>query len=221
MRRAGVCLAAVVAAALSVGCGVQFGGLSSSAPSGGMAVVDLDRVSAETGKNLEMKDAFNKAENALKAALVNAQASAESQLKAKAEEMGLSDESSDEVKQQFVRLRASAANQLSQAQRLATAKLTQFRQEQVALFRADLKPVLQEVAAKRGMSTVVPKNDGLLLAIDSGVDITDEVIAAYQKRPKSAAPAAPAAAATEKAAAQKAAAAKTAKQESETPSNTR
>lgn len=50
-----------------------------------------------------------------------------------------------------------------------------FRQALVDQFREQAKPVLREVAAARGLSIVVPKNDGLLLTIDPAVEITDDV----------------------------------------------
>jgi len=36
---------------------------------------------------------------------------------------------------------------------------------------------LRDVAAARGLSIVIPKNNGLLLSIDPAVEITDEVAA--------------------------------------------
>ncbi|HTN01690.1 MAG TPA: hypothetical protein VL132_07420, partial [Planctomycetaceae bacterium] len=52
------------------------------------------------------------------------------------------------------------------------------------------------IAAKRGLGIVVPKNEGFLLSVDPGVDITAEVLEALKaRRPAAPAVAAPAAAA--------------------------
>lgn len=206
MRKFGVCLALAGVSVWSAGCGSQSGGQSSNSLRGGVAVVDLDRVGAETGKSLDMKEAFAQQQGAWRQLLVNAEVNAKTQLVTKAKDLGLDseskDEPTDEAKREFLQMRANAVNQLTQAQNVAGTKLGQFQQEQIAKFRAELKPILQQAAAKRGLSTVIPKNDGLLLAVDPGIDITDDVIQEYQKsrlnavdRPAPATPAAPVAAA--------------------------
>ena len=78
----------------------------------------------------------------------------------------------------------NAGNVLGKLQNEAGTKLNQYRQDQIAKFRTEIKPLAQEIAAKRGLSIVIPKNEGLLLSVDPGVDITDDVIKAYlAKRP--------------------------------------
>ena len=70
MRKFGVCLALTGATAMMTGCGF-FGGQSSTSSSrGGIAVVDLDKVAAETGKNHEMNDAYDLQAGSVKQALV-------------------------------------------------------------------------------------------------------------------------------------------------------
>lgn len=197
MRKFGVCLALTGATVWLTGCGMQFGGQSSTSR-GGLAVVDLDKVAEQTGKSIEMRQALQLQENAYKQELVSFRNKATAELEAKAKDLKDQGENApDEAKRDIVLAQQKANNILAQAQNAAGAKLNQLHQNQIATFRQELKPILQETAAKRGLSIVVPKNDGLLLAVDPGVDITDEVIKAYQaKRPApSAAPAAPAAAA--------------------------
>ncbi len=67
--------------------------------------------------------------------------------------------------------------QLLEKQRKLQSELGVCRQELVDQFRERAKPVLREVAAARGLSIVVPKNEGLLLSIDPACEITDEVAA--------------------------------------------
>lgn len=210
MRKFGVCLALTGAAVWMTGCGTQFGGQSTSSSRGGLAVVDLDKVAAETGRSHEMKDAYELQENSYKQVLLKFQAEATSQLQAKAKELEVKteeakkngEEAPDDEKRALVQFQLNARNQLAQAQNAAGAKLGEYKQVQIAKFRSELKPILQDVASKRGLSIVIPKNDGLLLAVDPGVDITDDVIKAYRdKKPTSAAPAPAAAPAQAQAAA--------------------
>ena len=210
MRKSGVCLVLTGAAVWLTGCGMQFGGSSASSTRGGLAVVDLDKVAAETGKNIQMKEVFQLQKNSVQQQLAKAQFSANSQLEAKSKEFG--DTPSDDQQKELAKFRFNATNALGQLQNQANSKLSEYQQVQIAKFRTEIKPIAQEIATKRGLSVVIPKNDGLLLAVDPGVDITDDVIKAYrEKRPApTAAPAAPAAPATAKQTAAKPAAAESA-----------
>jgi len=201
MRKSGVCLVLTGAAVWLTGCGMQFGGSSASATRGGLAVVDLDKVAAETGKNIQMKEVFQLQENSVKQQLAKAQFSANSQLETKSKEFG--EAPTDDQQKELAKFRFNASNALNQLQNQAGTKLNQYKQDQIAKFRTEIKPIAQEIAMKRGLSVVIPKNDGLLLAVDPGVDITDDVIKAYrEKRP---APTASAPAAAKPAAAKPAA----------------
>ncbi|MEI8381740.1 MAG: OmpH family outer membrane protein [Planctomycetota bacterium] len=215
MRKIGVCLALIGATISSIGCGTQSGGSSSR---GGIAVVDLDKVAAETGKSLEMREALQAQESAYKRELVTFQNMAETELQTRLKDIKeKGDEAPEESKREFMQIRQNASNILAQAQNKAGAQLGQLQQIQVAKFRADLKPIIQEAAAKRGLSVVIPKNEGLLLTVDPGVDITDEVIKAYQAKRLSTPASAPTAAAPAAAPAPAAVPAATAEKSAEKP----
>ncbi len=198
MRKLGICLALTGVTALMTGCGS-----SGSAPAtsrGGLAVVDLDKVAAETGRKAEMDEQYKMTASSVQQQLVSAQNNFQGQIDAKAKELGIDlttkkpEEIPEEAKQQVGQMTLNARNILARAQNEYGAKLGEYKQTQIAKFRNDLKPVLQEVAAKRGLSIVVPKNEGLLLAVDPGVDITDDVIKAYREKKPAVAATAPAAA---------------------------
>jgi len=214
MRKLGVCLALTGATVWLTGCGMQFGGSSSSSSSsrGGIAVVDLDKVAAETGKSIEMKEAFELQQNSWKQALVKAEVDLNAQLQTKVKDLG--EDATDDAKREVAQFRLNASNNLAKAQNLAGATLTKYQQDQIAKYRTEVKPILQEVAAKRGLSVVIPKNEGLLLAVDPGVDITDDVIKAYRER-KPAPTAAPAPAASQAASKPAAAPTRTAAKETD------
>ena len=182
MRKSGVCLVLTGAAVWLTGCGMQFGGSSASSTRGGLAVVDLDKVAAETGKNIQMKENFELQENSVKQQLAQAQFSLNSQLDTKNKEFG--ETPTEEQQKELAQFRYKANTAFGNLQNQAGTKLNQYRQDQIAKFRTEIKPIAQEIALKRGLSVVIPKNDGLLLAVDPGVDITEDVIKAYrEKRP--------------------------------------
>ncbi|MBM4077603.1 MAG: OmpH family outer membrane protein [Planctomycetes bacterium] len=179
MRKFQVYFVLTGAALWMTGCGMQFG---SSSPKGGLAVVDLDKVAAETGKNLSMKDDLTTQESSVRQQLQAVAKSAEDQFKSKQEEFGESP--TEEQQKELNVFRVKAVNALNNLKNQAGQALGQYRQDQVAKFRAEIKPIALEVAAKRKLSVVIPKNEGLLLAVDPGVDITEDVIKAYrEKRP--------------------------------------
>jgi Skp family chaperone for outer membrane proteins len=107
----------------------------------------------------------------------------------------------DDVKSEFgTEVPAEEAKKLQQQTITANAKLQQFRNQAQAnlnvyteqlkqQFRAEVRPIAQEVAAKKGFAIVIPKNEGLLLSVEPGHDITNDVILALQARNSKTAPA--------------------------------
>lgn len=191
MRKFGVAVLMTGTAVWLTGCGMQFGKSSATSATGGLAVVDLEKVASETGKSIQFKEMLQATESVLNQQLAQATNNAKSQLGEKAKELG--EAPTEEQQKQFAKTRYEYATALNQLQTQAGSKFNQYKMDQVAKFRAEIKPIALEIARERGLSVVVPKNDGLLLAVDSGVDITEDVIKAYrEKRP--AAAAAPAAA---------------------------
>lgn len=182
---------AVVAAGvlLSVGCGFQPGASQTAASvGGGLAVIDLDQVAKEIGRNTEINDSWQVRKNALDQALLKLQNNFNEQIQAKKAEFG--ETPTDEQKQQLANMQRDGQNKLVQAGRKAQADLEQYRQQMVARFRDEVRPYAKKVAADKGLAIVIPKNEGFLLSIDPAVDITNDVIAAYttQKPAPTAAP---------------------------------
>lgn len=195
MRHLGLCVILSGTALVFTGCG-KFGGSVSSKPQGGIAVVDLDKVAAETGRDRQLAQSLKVAENSLNQQLAKTVENAKGQLEEK--QKGYGEEPTEEQKKEFQVLQQSALSQLSQIQNQARIKFAQYKESEIAQYRSELKPIAQEVASKRGLSVVIPKNEGLLLSVDPGVDITDEVIKLVRERhptPSTTAAAAPATAA--------------------------
>jgi Skp family chaperone for outer membrane proteins len=235
MRRFSMVIVLSGCVASFVGCG-QTNGPAASASRGGMAVVDLDKVAAETGRDRQLAQSLELAQNSLNQSYLKTVESAKEQLNAKKKANGSAP--TEEEQKEFSNMERSALNQLTQIQNKARAEFEQYKQVQIAKFRAELKPITQDIAAKRGLSIVIPKNEGLLLSVDPGVDITDEVVKVLREKhpvapiPQAAAPQAapqePAAApesistrASRRSAAAKSAAASKANQEFEDEESTR
>lgn len=181
--RLGHAVVVLAAGALfSVGCGSQFGGASASSAKGGLAVIDLDVVGKSIGRTQEMNDALNVRKSALDQALQSGQAKLKQLITDKKDEFG--ETPTDEQKAQLAQLSRDANAQLVQATRKAQAQLEQERQTMIAQFRAEVRPIAQQVASERGLGVVIPKNEGFLLSVDPGVDITADVVKAYgSKKP--------------------------------------
>jgi Skp family chaperone for outer membrane proteins len=179
MRRYGWILGLAVAAGSVTGCG-QMSGSPAASAKGGIAVVDLDKVAAETGRDRQLAQSLELAQNSLNENYSKIFEKAKDELTSK--KKGLGEQPSDEQKKELSDWERSATTQLGQLQNQARVKFEQYKQTQIARFRSELKPIAQEIAAKRGLSIVIPKNEGLLLSVDPGVDITDEVVKVLREK---------------------------------------
>jgi Skp family chaperone for outer membrane proteins len=144
-------------------------------PVGGVGVVDLDLVAKRIGRDIEMKQRVQEKMDSLNNQLTTLQGALRRQYDEKREKFG--DDPTDEQIKELQTSESLMERQLLERKRKAEGELSVCRQELVDQFREQAKPVLREVAAARGLSIVVPKNDGLLLSIDPACEITDEVAA--------------------------------------------
>lgn len=179
MRHFGLFVVLSGCVASVVGCG-QTSGPAAASSRGGMAVVDLDKVAAETGRDRQLAQSLELAQNTLNQGYAKTVESAKDQLTAK--KKGFGSAPSEEELKELSQMERSAVTQLTQIQNKARAEFEQYKQMQIAKFRAELKPITQEIATKRGLSIVIPKNEGLLLSVDPGVDITDEVVKVLREK---------------------------------------
>ena len=155
--------------ALNTGCG-WFG---PAQPSGGVAVVDLDVIAEQVGADAEIAQALKAREVQLNSQLKTIKTNYLQQFEQRKTLYGESP--SDAQSKQLVTIGQQINLNLANAQRQAAGQLTNHRSELVMKFRKRVGPVAQQIAKERGLSIVVPKNDGWLLAVDDTVNITDEV----------------------------------------------
>jgi Skp family chaperone for outer membrane proteins len=185
MRSVSLCVALAAGAMLLAGCGFQPGGQTASAK-GGLAVIDLDQVAKSVGRTQEINESWKVRKSALDQQLQAAQKSFKEQIEAKEAEFG--DQPTDEQKQTIAAYKQQANAKLLEAGRKAQANLEQYRNQMVASFRDEVRPFAKQVASEKGLSVVIPRNEGFLLSIDEGVDITNDVILSFQSKKPAAAP---------------------------------
>ena len=147
---------------------------------GGVGVVDLDLVAKRLGRDIEMKNKVDEYVASLNQKLTTLQGSLRRLYEEKKERFG--EEPTDDQVAELKATENRMERELLEVKRKSELELSNYRQSLVDQFREQAKPVLREVAAARGLSIVIPKNDGLLLTIDPKVEITDEVAS---KMPKS------------------------------------
>ena len=158
----------------SSGCG-WFEGPQSA---GGLAVVDLDEVARQVGADGEIAQALQTREASLNSQLQVMKANYVQQLKDRKELYG--ENPTEAQSQQLVSINRQINMNLISAQQKATSHLTSHRSELILKFRGQVGPIAEQIAKQRGLSIVVPKNDGWLLAVDESVDITNDVAEALK-----------------------------------------
>ena len=165
-------------------------------PQGGVAVVDLDRVLKELGRDVVIVNDLKASQSSLQNQLATIQKTANERLQELKAELG--EDAPAEEKQKLIQTAEATQIQFNQLEKQADAKLVQRRNILFADFRDQARPIVHEVAKEHGANAVVTKTD--LYTFDDTIDITNAVIAKMRTLPApatstpAAAPAAPASA---------------------------
>ena len=154
---------------VNVGCG-WFG---AGEPSGGLAVVDLDEIAKQVGAESEIATALKYRETDLNSKLQVMRTNYIQQFKDRKDLYG--ENPTDEQNEQLVSINRQINLNLVNARQQAKSHLTTHRSELILKFREQVAPVAEQIAKERGLSIVVPRNEGWLLAVDDRIDITDDV----------------------------------------------
>ncbi len=159
-----------------VGCGWMPTG--SSSQKGGVAVIDLREVAQAVGASSQVTDMIKFREASLNTALGKLTTDLKEKIEEKKAEFGeeLSEEQTKSLQQDAL----AAGRSLQQARQQAQANLSKYTADLEMTFRAKVRPIAQEIAAKKGYSVVIPKNEALLLSVAPESDITNDVIVALQ-----------------------------------------
>lgn len=166
------CVATLLTVTLfAVGCGTD--------KSSGVAVVDLDRVASELGRDAVMVRQLQQQQSGLSQQLAAVKNNFEKQIAESYEKLPETPEE-EEVKK-LLNMKRNANIQLASYQKQASNALGQMKNSVIAEFRAEALPVARQVANERGLAVVLTTNDSVVFAFDKSVDITDAVIAELQK----------------------------------------
>jgi Skp family chaperone for outer membrane proteins len=156
------------------GCGAR----SEPALPSGPAVVDLDEVARQLGRDREMADLIQRRQADLNRQLSDFEASLQQQLAAN--HSGPRESMSAEERARFDADAQRLGVQLRQAQAQLQNDLAAYRQQVIASFREEVKPYAQSVSRQRGLGVVLTKNEAVVFAFDDAADITGEVALAMR-----------------------------------------
>lgn len=148
-------------------------------PQGGVAVVDLDRVLKELGRDVVIVNDLKASQSNLKNQLDTIQKTANERLQELKAELG--EDAPAEEKQKLIQTAEATQIQFNQLEKQADAKLVQRRNILFADFRNQARPIVHEVAKEHGANAVVTKTD--LYTFDDTIDITNAVIAKMRAMP--------------------------------------
>jgi Skp family chaperone for outer membrane proteins len=141
-------------------------------------VIDLDEVARLLGRELTIKQSLTARETSLNQQLETLRVSYANQLSQRKQE--LPEQPADGDLAQVQAFEQQAVKEIQQARQQAQNDLVVQKNNLIAAFREEVKPIASQVAATKGLSLVVSKNESFLFAFDSGVDITKEVVAKIQ-----------------------------------------
>ena len=182
-------LTLALCAVIALGAGAAGSWLTRS--KGGVAVVDLERVAKELGREEQMVNDLKANQNNVASQLATVEKNAIEKLNQMKAELG--EEAPEDKKLEFAKTAQSAQIQFNNLQKQAVTAIGQRRDFLVASFRAEARPVADKIAKSNGANAVVTKNDAFLFSFDNTIDITDAVIAEMRANPAKPAAAAPAA----------------------------
>lgn len=165
--------ALLLSAFIVVGCGHEGGSNT--------VVMDLSVIANATGQDEVILARSEEARAELGTQLQQLAISMDQQIAAQQEEMGANP--TPEQQAQLQQMTMQARQQLGEAQSQAQGQANQIEENLINEFRAEIQPLVEEIAASKGASVVLLQDASIFWYQDS-LDITDEVIAAWRALPQ-------------------------------------
>ncbi len=185
-------LTLALCAVIALGAGAAGSWLTRS--KGGVAVVDLDRVAKELGRDVAMTNDLKANQSSLANQLAAVEKNAVEQLQKMKADLG--EKPADEDAQKFAQTAQATQIEFNNLQKKAVAAIGQRRDLLVSNFREEARPIADKIAKANGAKAVITRNEAFLFVFDNTIDITDAVVAEMRNAPKAPAaasePAAPA-----------------------------
>jgi Skp family chaperone for outer membrane proteins len=162
--------------AAMVGCSKFTGGEGAAGPDAksNVAIIDLDAIAQQLGYDNQMASAIQQRKASLTKQLGVIQTSFQQEIAKKESELGANP--TQEQSQQLAQHRRAAAVKLRQEDRNAGMLLRQYKAQLIQQFRNTVKATARQIAAQRGLSIILTKNDSVVFDYDMAVDITDAVV---------------------------------------------
>lgn len=162
-------LAALTAAFFLAACGPQAGSQ--------VAVIDLSEVARATGEDENIRQRAEDGRTELTNQLQSLAQTLDVQIATEREKIGVAPNEQDAERLQ--QMTAQARQQIAQAQQSAQQQAAQMETTLVFEFRDALVPLAEKIALSRGLKMVL-SNDAYIFWADETINITDEVITAWQ-----------------------------------------
>lgn len=158
-----------------VGCEPQRTSGTPVSRSGGVAVIDLDEVAKRLGRDQVILSELKSTSDALTEKLTTAQKDLQNKFNTERQTIGATPTDSD--KQKLLQTERSLNLEFQQKQQEAQNELNAKRAAVVTRFREEVKPVAREIANGKGLDVILIKSDAVIFSAETGVDITDAVVA--------------------------------------------
>jgi len=177
--------AAFLLLAAAAGCNLNNSDQAASADGvqGTVAVIDLNVIFKEFGRDKQLVAALEQHGTSLKKQLGVIKASYEQELVKRKEKIGTTP--TQEQKQYLANAQRQATVSLNQEKKKANVSLNQYRARLIRDFRSEVKPFARKVAGERGLSIIITKNEELVFDHETAVDITEAVIERMRAEPSS------------------------------------
>lgn len=147
---------------------------------GGVAVVDLDVLAKELGKQDEIDRLLKHKRLEYSQHLATLQAKYEKHIAAKTKEYGETP-NVDQIRV-LNTIKQTAVIKYGQEKQAVRIGIQQYRLELVKELRSQVAPIAEKIAEERGFDVVIPNDKSLLLSVRPKADITKDVIARMKKQ---------------------------------------
>jgi outer membrane protein len=147
--------------------------ITSAAKPSGVAVVDLERVLAESKEGQSLKSRLEKLQTELQTKLSSKTSEVQTLREQIAAQQGSAKPEDLEVLQQELQIKTAEAQREMQA---AQKQMQQAQQAGLSSLQNKLIPIVQDIGKERNYTVVMQKIEEMFLYVDDEVDITDQVI---------------------------------------------
>lgn len=147
---------------------------SQATPPPQVAVLDIDLVAEKTGHKQKINETLQVLRGDLESELRGMQEKLRTQLEESKDKLG--DKPSSEQQQELAQMLTKAQQEFQTLQKKASSSFKMQQAKLVKELRDKIRPIAMDIAKKRGIKIVLLRSDVLILAHDSSIDITNDVI---------------------------------------------